>query len=200
MSTGGQYFEADPSVASHRRSVHLRLPDVEMDLQVDSGVFSTRAVDAGTVELLRATQGMVVPGRHLDLGCGYGPIACTLALRSPASEVWAVDVNNRALDLTRVNAAALGAGGVQVARPEDVPDGMTLDGIWTNPPIRVGKAALHGMLSGWLGRLAPDGSGWLVVQRHLGADSLAAWLSGQGFPVERVGSRKGYRILRVRRG
>jgi len=72
------------------------------------------------------------------------------------------------------------------------------DTIWSNPPIRVGKAALHDLLGAWLPRLAPAGEAWLVVQRHLGADSLAVWLADQGWgEVEKVASAKGFRVLRV---
>ena len=48
-------------------------------------------------------------------------------------------------------------------------------------------------------RLASDGHAHLVVQRHLGSDSLAAWLVQRGFVVERLASRQGYRVLEVRR-
>ena len=133
----------------------------------------------------------------LDLGCGYGPIACTLAVRSPGSRVWAVDVNERALDLCRDNAAAAGLGNVVVTTPDDLPDDVVFDGIWSNPPIRVGKAALHDLLSTWLDRLAPGGSAHLVVQRHLGSDSLARWLTDRGWSTQRRASRKGFRLLDV---
>ena len=48
-------------------------------------------------------------------------------------------------------------------------------------------------------RLDPDASASLVVQRHLGADSLAGWLAGEGWQVTRLRSRAGYRLLEVRR-
>jgi 16S rRNA (guanine1207-N2)-methyltransferase len=72
--------------------------------------------------------------------------------------------------------------------------------IFSNPPIRVGKAALHELLSTWLHRLTPEGRAWLVVHKHLGSDSLAAWLAGEGFAVRRLGSRMGYRLLEVAPG
>ena len=134
----------------------------------------------------------------LDLGCGYGPIAITLARRAPDATVWAVDVNERARALTVENAAAAGvADRVRVCSPDDVPAAVRFGSVWSNPPIRVGKAALHELLATWLARLARGGDAWLVVQKHLGSDSLADWLRGEGYAVERVRSRVGYRILHV---
>lgn len=195
--TGDHYFSRSPAAASEPGEVLLRLPDFETRLLSDRGVFSAGSVDAGTVELLRAIPPPPAKGDLLDLGCGYGPIACTLARRAPRATVWAVDVNERALELTARNAERLGLERVHAVRPEEVPPGTRFEGIWSNPPVRIGKAAMHDLLAGWLGRLAPGASAWLVVLRHLGADSLAAWLGAAGWEVTRSGSRKGYRILRV---
>jgi 16S rRNA (guanine1207-N2)-methyltransferase len=194
----GHYFDADPAVPSRPGHVDLVLPDFRARLRSDRGVFSAGGVDPGTLQLLRAVPADSLTGNLLDLGCGYGPIACTLAHRSPAAKVWAVDVNERALALTSANAEGLRLPNVRVIKPADAPSGLTFAGIWSNPPIRVGKAALHELLSSWLPRLESTGSAWLVVQRHLGADSLASWLEREGWAVVRVGSKRGYRILRVR--
>ncbi|MGI8491494.1 MAG: class I SAM-dependent methyltransferase [Acidimicrobiales bacterium] len=196
---GAQYFEADPAVASRRGRVELVLRDGRVELAVDTGVFSATRADAGTVALLRAIPAPPRAGDLLDLGCGYGPIALTLARRAPGATVWALDVNSRALSLVKDNAAALGLSNVRAAAPTEVPAGVTFAGIWSNPPIRIGKAALHDLLGAWLPRLAPGGSAWLVVHKHLGADSLAEWLGQQRWRVSRVGSKQGYRILSVSR-
>ncbi|MDQ6781888.1 MAG: methyltransferase [Actinomycetota bacterium] len=193
----GQYFEVDPVVASRLGRVELRLADRTVSLTVDRGVFSAGRVDAGTMALLRASAPPPKRGHVVDLGCGYGPIACTLARRSPQVTVWAVDVNRRALALTATNADALGLVNVRPVLPDDVPPGLTIAGLWSNPPIRVGKDALHEMLGTWLGRLDEHARAWLVVHRHLGGDSLAAWMGGQGYTVRRAGSKQGYRILDV---
>ena len=194
----GQYFEPSPRVSSRPSSVTLALGDVTLALTTDRGVFAADAVDAGTRFLLLDAPAPPAAGDVLDLGCGYGPIACTLARRAPHATVWALDVNERALALCAANAQANDIGNVRAVRPDEVPVTVRFAAIWSNPPIRIGKAALHDLLSTWLARLAPDGCAVLVVQRHLGADSLAAWLRGQGHAVDRVASRQGYRLLLVR--
>lgn len=165
-------------------------------------MFSADKVDDGTRLLLAEGPSLDGATSLVDVGCGYGPIAITLALRAPDAVVWAVDVNERARALCRSNAAANGVGErVRVVTPDDLPADLVVDQVWSNPPIRVGKAALHDLLAGWLVRLRPGtGSATLVVQKHLGADSLARWLTGAGWPTERVVSRAGYRVLSVRSG
>ncbi len=191
------YFDPDPTVASQPRQVQLVLPDVTLDLTTDRGVFAGHAVDPGTRFLLLEAPPPPPHGDLLDLGCGYGPIAVTLAHRSPDATVWAVDVNRRALALAAANARASGVGDVRARQPDDVPPDVRFVGIWANPPVRIGKAALHELLSHWLERLVPGGRAWLVVHKHLGADSLVAWLAGEGFATERRRSRRGYRLLEV---
>ncbi len=170
-----------------------------MTLLTDRGVFSGSRVDPGTLALLRECAPPPAAGNLLDLGCGYGPLACVLARRAPGATVWAIDVNSRALELTGANAAALGLANVRTALPDEVPEGMSFSGIWSNPPIRVGKETLHELLAVWLARLAPGARAWLVVNRHLGGDSLAAWLTDRGWEVRRAASKSGYRVLEVAR-
>jgi 16S rRNA (guanine1207-N2)-methyltransferase len=196
---GDHYFSAEPSAPSQPVAVDLRLPDMELSLQADRGVFSGSRVDPGTMALLRESPSPPPGGELLDLGCGYGPIACVLGRRSPEARVWAVDINTRALQLTAANAAANGLANVKVALPEQVPASLVFSGIWSNPPVRVGKQALHDLLSTWLDRLGPAASAWLVMNRHLGSDSLAVWLEEQGWDVRREASKSGYRVLQVGR-
>jgi len=193
-----QYFEAEPAVASRPRPVHLRVGGLDLELQADRGVFGSRGIDLGTMTLLKEAPPPPPQGELLDLGCGYGPIAIVLARRSPDARVWAVDVNERALELTRANSATAQTPNLSVAAPAGVPEDVRFDAIYSNPPVRVGKAPLHALLAQWLPRLKPGGAAYLVVQRNLGSDSLAKWLSEQGYGVTRLKSKKGYRILEVR--
>ncbi len=192
------YFEARPAVASKPHSVWLRLPGLELALQADRGVFGSKAVDLGTRTLLKEAPPPPTGGELLDLGSGYGPIAIALARRAPDATVWAVDVNERALELTRANAEQAKTPNVTAALPDAVPEGLAFDAIYSNPPVRVGKKQLHDLLLRWLPRLKPGAAAYLVVQRNLGSDSLATWLAEQGYAVTRLKSKKGYRVLEVR--
>jgi 16S rRNA (guanine1207-N2)-methyltransferase len=196
--TQEHYFSAEPTVKSKPAQARLTLPDLSLDLVTDRGVFAHAQVDRGTELLLRTVPPPPTTGDFLDLGCGYGPIAIAMALRAPAARVWAVDVNHRALELCERNAVAAGASNLIVAGPDDVPTELSFARIYSNPPVRLGKQPLYGLLDAWLQRLAHEGVADLVVLRHLGADSLAAWLDERGFNVERLRSKQGYRILEVR--
>jgi 16S rRNA (guanine1207-N2)-methyltransferase len=191
------YFSAQPQAAHRPGRVRVILPDVYLELATDAGTFSPTRLDPGTRLLLDDAPRPPAAGDLLDLGCGYGPIACVLAARSPAATVWAVDVNERALDLCARNAATAGLANVRCVTPEDRALPPRFAGIWSNPPIRIGKDALHSLLSSWLGRLAPGGQAHLVVGRNLGADSLHHWLAEQGWRVTRLSARSGYRLLQV---
>jgi 16S rRNA (guanine1207-N2)-methyltransferase len=191
------YFDPAPVVESKPRTVHLHVGELALELKADRGVFGSRGVDLGTLVLLREAPPPPAEGEILDLGSGYGPIAIALARQAPGARIWAVDVNERAIELTRTNASAVGAANVIAVSPDEVPDGMLFDAIYSNPPVRIGKAALHELLLTWLRRLGPEGRAYLVVQRNLGADSLATWLKEDGYAVQRLKSKKGYRILGV---
>lgn len=183
------------------RSLPVTLAGRDLQVQTAGGVFSPSALDIGTRVLLASVPPPPPGGDLLDLGCGWGPIALSLALESPHATVWAVDVNERALDLTRRNAQSLGLTNVNAVLPEDVPADVTFRTIWSNPPIRVGKNELHGMLTAWLPRLADASDAWLVVARNLGADSLQRWIEAEldDLRVQRTATSKGFRVLKVRR-
>jgi 16S rRNA G1207 methylase RsmC len=194
------YFSADPRVPFKRVPVSARVWGHDLELTSGSGVFAQGRLDVGTAVLFRETPPPEAGSTYLDLGCGYGVIATALALSRPQARVWAVDVNERALLLTRENAAAGGiADRVTACSPAEVPAGLVVDEIWSNPPIRIGKPALHELLLTWLPRLAPGGRAVMVVGKNLGADSLQRWLDEQGYPTRRLASAKGFRVLESRR-
>jgi 16S rRNA (guanine1207-N2)-methyltransferase len=192
------YFSNKPTAEERRRRVRFSAWGNDLELATSSGVFAGEGLDKATAILLSQTSPPPKDATVLDLGCGWGPIACSIAVASPDTTVWATDVNERAVDLTRLNAESMGVD-VNVAMPDDVPDGLTFDAIWSNPPIRVGKAALHKMLLHWLPRLTPDGRAHLVVGKNLGADSLQRWLIEQGWPTDRMAAEQSFRVLAVHR-
>jgi len=192
------YFSADPSAPFTRAPVRARVWGHDLALESGSGVFARGRLDIGTAVLLRETE-PPGPGRYLDLGCGYGVIGLAIAVAQAGARVDAVDVNERALLLATDNAASLGVADRFVAATPDRLPPASYDEIWSNPPIRVGKQALHVLLLTWLPRLAPGGRAVMVVGKNLGADSLQRWLGEQGFPTGRLASAKGFRVLETRR-
>lgn len=202
MSTP-HYFSEGPAGEAQVRERTVRLRDRQYGVVTSSGVFSGDRLDRGTAVLLSRVPAPAVGEGDLavDVGCGWGPVTLALAAEAPAADVWGVDVNARARDLTRENLRRAGLT-ASVLSPDEAfaaLDGRRIRLIWSNPPVRIGKAALHDMLLTWLGLLSDDGEAWLVVSRNLGADSLMKWLAAQGHDVERAASSKGFRVLRVGR-
>ena len=196
------YFSASPESELKIRTINVPIAGRTVALSTANGIFSPERVDAGTQVLLSSVPAPPPGGNLLDLGCGWGPIALTLASESSNATVWAVDVNERALDLVRRNATVMGLTNVNAVLPQDVPSDVSFTTIWSNPPIRVGKNELHSMLQKWMPRLEPGSDAWLVVQKNLGSDSLHRWMDdvfAAELAVTRVATNKGYRVLRARR-
>lgn len=199
VGMGEHYFSPDPRVESHRRTVKLNSWGCDVELVTDSGVFSPKRIDSGTQRLLDAR--LAFDQRDdgstalLDLGCGYGPIAIALALRYPHVPIWAVEVNERARELARENVDRLGIKNVYVRAPEEVPETLSFSAIFSNPPIKTGKAVFRALCDQWLPCLQLGGVAYFVIAKNLGADSLAKWIAEQGWSVERVSSGGGFRIF-----
>jgi len=196
------YFTAAPASPENLRRITVTLAGREIELTTAAGVFSPDHVDVGTSVLLANTPPPPPGGHLLDLGCGWGPISLSLAIAAPHATVWAVDVNERALDLVRRNAAELRLDNVNAVTPDDVPADVRFRTIRSNPPIRVGKSELHDLLERWIPRLDERADGWFVVSRNLGADSLQRWLAttfDDGYSVYRATTGRGFRVLKVRR-
>ena len=195
------YFSADPQSQGTRREIEFHAAGHDFVVETASGTFSTSGLDKGTKILLDEFAEFPASGNVLDLGCGWGPISLAIAKHSPETTVWALDVNRRSLELVRSNAARHGLTNINPALASEIPSEISFDGIWSNPPIRVGKAVLRELMKTWLPRLAKGGRAMLVVQKQLGADSLLAWIQAE-FPeleARRYSTDKGFRILEVTR-
>ncbi len=195
------YFSASPDSQPALRDITFRVADREFSVQAASGTFSASKLDPGTSILLSKYEEFPSEGNVLDLGCGWGPISLAIASFSPQTKVWAVDVNTRSLELAKKNSAKLGLGNVKVVTADQIPGNLRFDAIWSNPPIRIGKAALHELLQTWLPRLESGGRAMVVVQKQLGADSLLAWIQTE-FPeltASRFSTDKGFRVLEITR-
>lgn len=197
------YFSATPNSSFKPKEITIEIGGRPVSMLTAGGTFSPGQLDSGTSVLLEHIEEAPRGGDVLDIGCGWGPITIAIAMQSPKATIWAIDVNERSLELTRMNAERLQLTNVRVCKPEDVPQDLLFTGIWSNPPIRVGKEQLHGILKTWLPRLKPKGAAYLVVQKNLGADSLHRWLEAEmpsGFTTERIDTAKTYRVLRTAAG
>jgi 16S rRNA G1207 methylase RsmC len=196
------YFSQEPKSDYQPKEIELEIAGEVFKVNTASGTFSPLRLDVGTSVLIDHLELAPKDGNILDLGCGWGPIALNLAKNSPKAKVWAVDVNSRSLELTAANAKTVGLTNIQTATPDSVPKDIKFSGIWSNPPIRIGKKELHELLLSWLPRLENGASAYLVVQKNLGSDSLQKWLTEtlvDGYEVSRLTSVKTYRILKVLR-
>lgn len=192
------YFDETPSTELKLKDIDVEIDGAKVRLQTAGGVFSPDHIDGGTAVLLNHLDIAPKGGDILDLGCGWGPIALSLASHSPRATIWAVDVNERSLELTRANVQRMGLTNVKVVKPEEVPADVNFSGVWSNPPIRVGKDVLHELMDTWLPRLEPKASAYLVVQKNLGADSLQRWIDERfDLHVDRIDTAKGFRVIRV---
>lgn len=195
------YFSNDSNAEFKPKSISVTLAGREASVLTAGSMFSPDHVDTGTKVLLENLELAPDDGNILDIGCGWGPIALSLAIARPEATVWAIDVNERALELTRKNAERLGLTNVRAALPAEVPSDISFNGIWSNPPIRVGKEVLHEILQTWLPRMVVGGDAYLVVQKNLGSDSLLKWLQDTmtSFESSRLETAKSFRVLQVTR-
>lgn len=196
------YFSSSPDGPLVTREITVNLNGNKTKVLTAGGIFSPEHIDQGTQVLLTHIESANPTGNFLDIGCGWGPIALSLALHSPKATIYAIDVNERSLELTRMNAEKLGITNIIVCKPEEVPQEIQFDEIWSNPPIRVGKAVLHEILELWLNKLVSGGTARLVVQKNLGSDSLHKWLMEKfspEFESTRVDTSKTFRVLKVSR-
>lgn len=194
------YFSKSPAGDLKLKEISVELNESQVNVVTAGGVFSPDHIDRGTEVLFQHLSNAPASGNILDIGCGWGPIALSLAMHSPKATVWAIDVNERSLELTAANASRLGLKNIRCAQPHEVPAEIEFAGIWSNPPIRVGKDVLHEILLTWLPRLKKGADAWLVVQKNLGSDSLLRWLDKElpeNFSTSRVDSSKSFRVLRV---
>ena len=193
------YFSEDPGVERRQRTIRFEVAGREIEALSISGTFSTTKLDPGTAVLLSLHEHFPTSGDALDIGCGWGPIAISIALSSPQTQVYAVDINERAVSQTRENAKRLGLENIRAVLPTELELDQKFDAIWSNPPIRIGKSALHELMNTYLPRLRPGGSAYLVVQKQLGAESFQKWLTSEfdDRRVTKVENSKGYRVIRV---
>lgn len=195
------YFDENPDIESEPKLVSGIIAGTEYTFTTDRGVFSYEKIDKATRILLDVFDDKFYgagPNTIVDVGCGYGVIACVMAQSFEEANIIAVDTNQRARDLTVTNYKKhFRNDRLRVMTPQEVDDTLEVDLVISNPPIRIGKEALFELLRGWSTCLSSSGQMWLVIAKNLGADSTAAYLEKEcGLKVTRVASKKGFRVFR----
>lgn len=193
------YYSSKPETAHDRQTLTADLRGFSLKLTSDAGVFSKNGVDYGSRVLINA---MDLTGAKaiLDVGCGYGPIGITAAKLVPDAMVTMLDINERAVELSRHNAIQNQVSSNTVIKQSDRLEAVKnqlFDVILTNPPIRAGKEIVHSIFEQAYEQLRVGGSLWIVIQKKQGAPSAKEKLSSMFKHVEEVTKDKGYRIFRA---
>ena len=191
-----QYFVRRPSAQHAPREIRAVLRGRQFVFATDAAVFSRFKVDRGTELLIDALD--VRPCESLlDLGCGYGPVGLAIAANVEGVHVVMTDVNERAVTLTRRNAKR---NELQVDVREgplfEPVEGLAFDHIASNPPIRAGKAIVHGIVEDASAFLFEGGSLWLVARAKQGAPSLREKMRATMGNAETVRRGSGFWVLR----
>lgn len=194
------YYSKAPEAKHNRHIVETILRGRQLKFTTDAGVFSKAGVDYGSKVLIEAME-LGESDLVLDVGCGYGPIGLSAAAMAPQGRVTMVDINERAVELAKENAALNGIRNVTIMQSDlfESVEEKEFDAILTNPPIRAGKAVVHRIFEEGHAYLKKGGSMWVVIQKKQGAPSALEKLEQVYEEVEEVTKDKGYRIFRAKK-
>jgi 16S rRNA (guanine1207-N2)-methyltransferase len=194
------YFDPKPEAGHQPLELAVRMRGLDFVFQTDRAVFSRHRLDFGS-ELLIETmiEDQAKPrGRLLDLGCGYGPVGIILKRLYPALDVVLCDINERALELARLNSRQNQVQYISIVQS----DGLQavsgpFDLILTNPPIRAGKVVVYRFFREAAERLAPGGVLYVVIQKKQGAPSALRYLGELFEQAAAIAHDGGYWIIRA---
>jgi 16S rRNA (guanine1207-N2)-methyltransferase len=195
------YYSRTQNVESDPQYWNYTLRDANFRFKTDNGVFSKKEVDFGSRLLIETFQMPGLQGDILDVGCGYGPIGLTIAKHWTDRTVYMVDVNLRALQLTKDNSELNGITNLVIQESDRLSavKEKRFAVILTNPPIRAGKEVVHDIYEQSYHSLLPNGELWIVIQRKQGAPSTINKLSEMFIDVEIVAKKKGYFIVKAKK-
>jgi len=190
----GHYF-TNENLESNIQEFKIKINNYDFTFKTDNGVFSKGELDFGTNLLIKNVLGRKISGEVLDLGCGYGPIGITLA-KILNCRMTMIDVNKRAVHLTKMNIKDNGVNNTEVLVSEGYNElkDKKFDYIISNPPIRVGKQILYGLLIKAKDHLKENGEMYIVVRKEQGANSLIRDMSAY-YQVEVIDKDKGFFII-----
>lgn len=192
-----QYFDNDPALASAKKLVFYRINDIDFALYTDNGVFSKEGLDYGSRALINTVIKEGFTGPVLDLGCGWGAIGVTLARLYPEINFELVDINERALELAKINAEKYELTNLSIYSS----DGASavkgkMKTILTNPPIRAGKEVVYRFFTESYSVLEEQGTLFVVIRKAQGAPSAVKKLTEIFGNCAIIEKNKGYFILK----
>ena len=194
---GEHYYSKNPQVSSAPKQWKAEIRNKVLSFTTDAGVFSKGNIDEGSKLLAETFKVPPIGGDFLEIGCGYGPIALSIASDFPERLVHMVDVNERALALSKTNAQQNKIINVRIYESSgiDQVESNNFAAIVTNPPIRAGKQTVFSFYDGAYEKLASGGELWVVIQKKQGAPSTMEHLKNLFGNVDTVAKKKGYFIL-----
>lgn len=195
------YFSNKPSIESKPFSFTFESKGNVFNFTSDNGVFSKKEVDFGSRLLIDSFSAPEVDGKILDIGCGYGPIGLTLGKAYPDRQIVMTDVNERALELAKLNAVNNDVQNVDIYKSylfDDIKE-RYFAAILSNPPIRAGKQVVHQIFEDAYHFLNNSGELWVVIQKKQGAPSAIEKLESMFSEVIVVEKKKGYFIIKSKK-
>ncbi|ABO35358.1 16S rRNA m(2)G 1207 methyltransferase [Methanococcus maripaludis C5] len=191
------YFSENPDSKHDESTVSGILRGKKFSFKTDSGVFSPKKIDKGTIILVEELE-LLKSDNVLDVGCGYGVIGISIA--DEVNSVTMTDVNNRSVSLTRKNVKLNGKSekNIEVFQGDlyEKVKNKKYSVIISNPPIKAGKELIHKIISKGHELLNENGSIWVVIQTKHGAKSLTKYMEEIYGNVETVTISGGYRVLK----
>lgn len=167
-----QYFDNNENLKSELRILNYKYENYNLKFYSDLGIFSKDKIDEGSKLLLET---YIKYGKKekkiLDVGCGIGFLGISLN-KIMGARADMIDINNRALHLTKMNLKENKAvGNVFVSNIyENVKDAY--DVIITNPPIRAGKKVYLTIINEAFNHLTKDGELWFVMRTNHGVKTV----------------------------
>ena len=191
------YYTNNENLESSPEEFIYRYREKELIFISDNGVFSKKMIDYGSRVLLDTIKIDSNKKSLLDVGCGYGTFGVSLKSVYPFLQVEMVDVNERAINLTKKNLQKNNLDAkVYMSSVYDNVFGK-YDLIVTNPPIRAGKEIVTKILVEAKEHLNYKGEIWAVIQKKQGAPSAKKNLEAVFGNVTIEKKDKGYYVLKA---
>lgn len=192
----GHYFLNDNNLKSEIQEFKVNFLNQSFTFKTDNGVFSKGELDYGTYLLLDTVLKLDIKGRVLDLGCGYGAIGVVISKLKNTS-VTMIDVNKRAVHLSKMNVNDNKCNCLVINSEGYSCIDEKFDYIITNPPIRVGKVKLYGLIIESKNHLTENGVIYLVIRKEQGAKSFIKDMS-EYYSVNVLKKSKGFYIISLK--